>query len=231
MKLNSHPEKSFSSSTHGGLYYRILWDAANVTEAIEIARNYDLKELSYQILVADSSGDAAIISPGPDGELAFSRKEPAEDYLVASIYNYETPESYIGDDSFRRYDTAVSALENLENSTDSTIAQCRSILESVHRQSSVQLGAYTAYSSLFDLQTGVAYIYYLSQFDEVIEFSMDDELTKGQHYYRLSDLVPAQTREQALAQYRAAQTRGWFIIPGIVIGILIPIVGLTFFIY
>ncbi len=87
-----------------------------------------------------------------------------------------------------------------------TIDQCRSILESVHRQSSVQLGAYTAYSSLFDLQTGVAYIYYLSQFDEVIEFNMDDELTKGQHYYLLSDLVPVEMREQALAQYRAAQT-------------------------
>lgn len=122
--LNSHPEKSFSSSTHGGLYYRILWDAANVTEAIEIARNYDLKELSYQILVADPSGDAVIISPGPDGELAFTRKEPAEDYLVASTYNCAMPESYIGADSFKRHDAAVSALEDLENSTDSTTRPC-----------------------------------------------------------------------------------------------------------
>ena len=229
--LNSHPEKSFSPATHGSLYYRILWDAANVTEAIQIASNYDLEELYYQMLVADASGDAVIISPGSDGELAFTRKEPPEDYLVASTYNCAIPESYIGGDSFKRYDTAVSALENLENSTDSIIDQCGTILESVHRRSSVQLGAYTAYSSIFDLKNRVTYIYYLSQFGEVIELNMDGELTKVQHYYRLSDLVPAQTREQALAQYRAAQTRGWLIISAIGIGILIPIVGLTLFIY
>ena len=229
--LNSHPEKPFTPTSHGSLYYRILWDSANVTEAIQIARNYNLEELHYQILVADASGDAVIISPGSGGELAFTRKEPAEDYLVASTSNCAIPESYIGGDSFKRYDTAVSALENLENGTDSIIDQCSSILESVHRQSSVQLGAYTAYSSIFDLKSRVAYVYYLSQFDEVIQLNMAEELTKGQHYYRLSDLVSVQTNDQALDQYRAAQTRGWLVISGISIGILILLVGLIYLIY
>jgi len=231
ISLNSHPEKSFSPTTHGSLYYRILWDAANVTEAVQIARNYDLEELHYQILVADASGDAVIISPGSDGELAFTEKEPAEDYLVASTYNCAIPESYIGADSFKRYDAAVLALEELKNSTNSTIDQCSSILESVHRQSSVQLGAYTAYSSIFDLNNRVTYIYYLSQFDEVVELKMDEELTKDHHHYYLADLVPVQTNNQALAQYRAAQTRGWLVISGLGIGVLIIVVGLTFLIY
>lgn len=229
--LNSHPEKPFSPTSHGSLYYRILWDSASVTEAIQIASNYDLEELHYQILIGDASGDAVIISPGSDGELAFTRKEPTEDYLVASTYNCAIPESYIGGDSFKRYDTAVAALENLENSTNSIVDQCSSILESVHRQSSVQLGAYTAYSSIFDLKSRVTYIYYLSQFDEVIELNMDEELIKGQHYYRLSELVPVRTNDQALAQYQAAQTRGWLVISGISIGILMLFIGLTFLIY
>lgn len=229
--LNSHPEKPFSPTSHGSLYYRILWDSASVTEAIQIASNYDLEELHYQILIGDASGDAVIISPGSDGELAFTRKEPTEDYLVASTYNCAIPESYIGGDSFKRYDTAVAALENLENSTNSIVDQCSSILESVHRQSSVQLGAYTAYSSIFDLKSRVTYIHYLSQFDEVIELNMDEELIKGQHYYRLSELVPMRTNDQALAQYQAAQSRGWLVISGISIGILMLLIGLTFLIY
>ena len=229
--LNAHPDKPFSPSTHGGLYYRILWDAANVTEAIQIARDYDLRELSYQILVADSSGDAVIISPGPNGELAFSMKESGDGFLVASTFNCAMPASYIGADSFKRRDAAVSALEELMDGPGLTVDHCRSILDSVHRQGSVQLGAYTGYSSTFDLQNGVVHIYYLSQFDDPVELDMGEEVARGQHHYRLRDLVPVGVREQALAQYRAAQTRGWITISGIGVGMLMLVGGLTAFGY
>ncbi len=62
----------------------ILRKAATVKEAIEIAgkyqrRNWDRQTsvLKYQVNFADATGDAVIISAGAEGELVFTRKNPA----------------------------------------------------------------------------------------------------------------------------------------------------------
>jgi len=59
----------------GPLANIIMQQAATVEEAMAILRRYDWGgALAWQTLLADATGDAVVVSAGPEGELAFTRK-------------------------------------------------------------------------------------------------------------------------------------------------------------
>ena len=69
--LNSHP----GLSSRGAIMTRIQQTCATIEEAITVAKSYNWGgTLTYQINIADATGDAVVIGAGPDGELAFTRK-------------------------------------------------------------------------------------------------------------------------------------------------------------
>ena len=104
----------------------MLRKAATVKEAIKIAGRYQRRNwdrgssyLSYQVFLADSTGDAIVISAGKDGEMAFTRRKPGEGYLVSTNFNRANPEnawSY----PCKRYDKAVEMLAKFHKENDLT---------------------------------------------------------------------------------------------------------------
>jgi hypothetical protein len=200
-KLNPHPEKPFSY-TEDEFLYTISKQAATVEEAIRIARFFDFEgDLEVQIHIADASGDAVVIGPGRDGEIAFTRKPAGNGYLLSTNFNLAIPEK--GPIDFR-WDTATSMLDSLSESQTLTPEFAGEILNAVHLE---MLTTHTLYSNVTDLKNGNIYIYYISQYDEAVKINIDDELAKGQRVIEARSLFPNEIAEAGDASYHAFETR------------------------
>ena len=195
--LNPHPELPRAS----GVIERILQTCATVEEAIAVAKEYNWgSSLRMQVLLADASGDAAVMSAGPDGEITFTRKPDGDDYLVSTNFNRANTDN--GTYPCWRYEKATEMLERIEREEDLTVDYFKSILDSVHVEGAV---GNTLYSNVFDLRNGLIYLYYWHQFDEVVVLNVAEELATTTQPMRLRDLFSTETVERASEEYSRYQ--------------------------
>lgn len=199
--LNPHPERPYSHEKDNYLAM-ISRQAATVEEAIRLAQKFDFGDsMAYQFHIADASGDAVIISAGPDGELAFTRKDNGDGYLLLTNFN---PAYHKKSEVGWRYQTALSLLEDPEAPIESVFDYAGSILDAVHLNT---LTSYTLYSNVFDLKNKEIYLYYMSQYDEVAVLNLADELARGERVQDMRDFFSPATVEAGDAAYRRFETR------------------------
>jgi len=229
---NALPQVALNSRSglpplRGNPGFIILRECATVEEAIDMAGGYNWgTSLKYQIHLADASGDAVVISAGPDGELAFTRKEKGDGYLVSTNFNlaYHQKEK---EGLCSRYDTAVAMLEKIKDEDDLTVEYFREILDAVHAEGA---SSNTLYSNIFDLKNGIIYLYYWHQFNEVVILNVQEEIAKNPSPTRISDLFSQDTVERASAEHQRYQTKeeGGFCLGTalitvlMIVGILLP---------
>lgn len=175
--MNLHPELPASPSEW--VARTIMKKAATVEEAIDIAGRYKRENwcipLKYQIILADAKGDAVVISAGPDGELAFTRKKQGDGYLVSTNFNRANPENAYSYPCWR-YDKAVKMLEKIEDKNDLTVDYFKSILDAVHSEGASNN---TLYSNVFDLRNGMIYLYHWHQLEEVVTLDVAEQIARG----------------------------------------------------
>jgi len=197
-KLNKHPERPPFVAKRIGFGAWVLNRCATVEEAIELVKSYSLgSTLKAQIHFADATGDAVIISAGPDGELAFTRKPPGDGYLVSTNFNRANTENAYSYPC-RRYDEAVEMLEKIEQGDGLTVDYARSILDAVHVEGPE---TNTLYTNIFDLRNGLIYLYYWHQYDEVVTLNVAELLARGSWVRRISDSFSPRTYVRGLAEY------------------------------
>jgi hypothetical protein len=182
----------------------ILRKAATVEEAIEIAKRYQRKNwypnagnISYQLNFADAHGDAVVISVDKKGELAFTRKQKREHYLISTNYNKANPENAL-EYPCRRYTKAEEMLRAMKSENDLTVDYFKSILSSVHQEG---IFSQTLYSNIFDLKNGIIYLYHRHQFDEEVMLNVEEELAKGETMTRIKDLFSKKIVRDASRKY------------------------------
>jgi hypothetical protein len=202
--LNPRPELRYFPGGPTGIIKNIMRKCSTVEEAIELAQHYNWgPSLDDQWLLADASGDAVVISAGPVGELAFTRKQPGDGFLVSTNFNRAYPSGRINS---WRYNTATKMLAAIEQKSDLTVDYARSVLDAVHQE-----GVYlskehlldTQYSNIFDLRSGTIYLYYWHQFDTVITVDVADEISRAPYRSRVRDLFPAKIVSRAADQHQA----------------------------
>ena len=199
LSLNPHPEKTprnaFAFKT------RMLRELSRVSEVIDMFKEVDWGTLASQYHIADATGDAVVISCGIDGELAFTRKEQGDGYLVSTNFNRANPKSVTVTSTYPcpRYDTAVAMLEKIRREDDLTVEYCRSILTAVHKESA---STNTIYSNICDLKNGCVYLYYFHRFNEVVKLNLAQEFAKGERKIQTRDLFSQETVAAALAEYQ-----------------------------
>jgi len=180
--LNPHPERGTPGEwavTH------ILKECSTVEEALETAFMFDWGEsMEYQVHFADATGDAAVIHPGADGELTYTRKSEGDGYHVSTNFNLVRLET--GDYSCRRYDTASEMLPGLGSGEDLTVEFAASVLDATHQEGGIS----TIYSTVYDLGEGIAYLYYDHRFDEPVILNVAAELEKGDRQVNIDELLP-----------------------------------------
>ncbi|MFX0094929.1 MAG: carcinine hydrolase/isopenicillin-N N-acyltransferase family protein, partial [Candidatus Hodarchaeota archaeon] len=177
--INAHPEKPRPA---GFIMESVLEECATVNQTISWFQNHNFGDrFSGQAHFADAYGNSVVVSPGSDGELAFTRKNNSK-YLVSTNFNLANVNH--GYYPCWRYDTAVSMIEAIHSEEDLTIAACRDILDAVHAEGEY----FTKYSNIFDLKSREIYVYHLRNFTEYIKLNLTEELAQGEHMYRISDL-------------------------------------------
>jgi hypothetical protein len=86
----------------------------------------------------------------------------------------------------------------LKSTKSYTIDYFRSILDCTHQE----LNSPTQYSNIYDLNTGDLYIYLFHNFSTYSKLNLFEELKKGKHAYRLSDIVsPSPAYEKYITEY------------------------------
>jgi len=200
--INPHPELPKVRNP----FYDFLKTCASVDEIIEKVKNYSWESSwKAQLHVADRMGNAVIISAGPDGEIAFTRKQKGDGYLVSTNFNRANIEN--GKYPCWRYDTAVGMLKKLQYKGSLTVDNFRSILDAVHVEGA---SINTVYSNIFDLTNGIVYLYHWHNYDEVVELNVAKEVTRTLSPTQIEDLFSQKTVNQASKEYRSYRKRIMF---------------------
>ena len=182
---------------HPNFLYRITKKAATVEEAIQIAKLYSFGEtLKGQYHIADARGDAVVISGGPDGKIAFTRKEPGDGYLLSTNFNLAQPDK--GPVDFR-WETAKNRLDALDSGEVLSPEYALSLMEAVHLET---LTTYTLYQNVLDLNNNKVYLSYMSQFNEIAVIDMAEELNKGQRVVEMREFFSPETAARGDAAYQ-----------------------------
>jgi pimeloyl-ACP methyl ester carboxylesterase len=196
--LNPHNELP----DHGDIIKKMYQTCATVEQAIALAKKHNWGlSLKGQVLLADATGDAVVISAGPDGELAFTRKPKGDGYLVSTNFNRANPKNtYRGGYPCWRYNKAVEMLEKIKKEKDLRVDYFKSILDACHVQGP---GGNTLYSNVFDLKNGVIYLYHWHQFYETAVLKVIDEIAKKKPPTRIKELFSQETVKRAEDGYQS----------------------------
>lgn len=73
--------------------------------------------LWFQVHLADATGDAVVISAGKDGELAFTRKQKGDKYLISTNFNVANPENCYNYPCWR-YDIGAEMMDEIDDVDD-----------------------------------------------------------------------------------------------------------------
>ncbi len=179
----------------GPLANLMMQQAATVEEAVQFLRRYDWGGgLAWQMLLADATGDAVVVSAGPEGELAFTRKSPGDGSLVSTNFNRANSDNRLGGYPCPRYEKAVETLGHIQGESELTVEALRCVVAAVHVQGP---GINTLYSNLVDLRRGIVYLYYWHQYGEVVTLDVGKELAQATKPTPLRNLFSRSTVAQA----------------------------------
>jgi len=182
-----------------------LRECSTVDEVIALSGQYDWgRHMHYQVMFADASGDAVVISPGADGELAYTRKAEGDAYVVAT--NFNCADTKHGDYPCDRFDTATLMLDAVQANGVLESELCGSILEHVGQ---TDPEAYTLYSSVYDTLNRQIHIYYMRQYDHVVVIGVSEVLARGEVVEPMSDLFPPEVVRHAHSQVPVSADYPW----------------------
>jgi hypothetical protein len=122
-------------------------------------------------------------------------------FVLANFSVAETKDiSTIKAERFRK---GLAFLRNKKPET--TLSFCR-LLSDTMSVSRARMGDGTLYTDICDLNQGLIHLYFFHDFSRRITFRLQDELAKGDHSYRLSDLFPDNQHYQRFLDYKTPKS-------------------------
>jgi hypothetical protein len=168
---------------------KFLEKCANVEEVIKMAHEYNIP-FNYpganyaHLMFADKSGRSIVVEWTNNKVVIIRKKGPYQ--VITNFWLSVSPPDYSGYYPGDRYDQAV---EMFKNNHQVSVPFFIDILDRVAARCEDKKSAVgTLYSNIYDLKNGIVYVYYKYDFKKPIVFNLREELKKGKHTYRLSDL-------------------------------------------
>jgi hypothetical protein len=186
--LNPHTERKSQNEWAITLLMR---EASTVEEVLSKIFTYNWgSSISYQVHFADKSGDAAVIHPGTNGELTYTRKSKGNGYLISTNFNLAKLDKGNWSSSYSsdRYKAADKMLSKIGIQNDLTVEFMTSVLRATHQ---LYGRVKTLYSAVYDLQNLGIYLYYDRLFDAPYFLDVKEELAKTtfRRKVSLTDLI------------------------------------------
>ena len=170
------PESEGKEAPHN-LLELVMNSCGTVTEALAMFERYHCRHLAEaQFFFADASGDSAVVAGLPGGGLSVVR---AEDGLNLATNNRLEASGYRCQRFVRVHQSMTATAEQAPRE------RVRLALESIHQR---QPTFFTSYANIFDLKAREVLVYNLGNFEEVVTFNLDEELSKGKMSHRLRKL-------------------------------------------
>ena len=202
--VTDHPGREPAYGGHNSYFIHILQACATVEEVIAWVQAHQWHEsMHYQMHFADALGNAVVISAGPDGRVAFTRKPAGDGFLVSTNFNQANRNN--GSYPCWRYDRARDRLQEIIHSGTLTPERAASVLDAVHVESTT---VWTVMSVLGNLPQGLVYVYLFHQFDAPIVLNVAHEIARQPAPGPLADLFPPETVAQADRAYQRLASRG-----------------------
>jgi hypothetical protein len=161
----------------GGFLKSILQQCATVQEVQRFVNQFDRSRCNGSMLLfVDKSGNYLVVEadttiPGHD-----------EKYVLANFCPSITPN--LDDVKIGRYKRGRAFLQNKE---DTSLRFCTSMMDTMHVCRS-RLGDGTTYTTIYDLQKNLIYLYFYHDYRHCVSFDLGRELAKGDHRILMTDL-------------------------------------------
>jgi len=193
-KLIPHPERSpqfeWAIITH-------MRNSSTAEEILSKLLTYNFgNSIDYQIHIADKSGNAVVIYPGTNGEVAYSKKPKGKGYLITTNFNHARREkalwspldfiySFLFDGTYKTADKMVSEMADKDGLTVESMA---SVLSATSRNwlFNTRFSVKTLFSTVYDLKNLRIFLYYKRQFDRPYVLGVKNELAKTDSYRKVS---------------------------------------------
>ena len=170
-----------------------------ISQVIEYKKTHGVyqQEGRVQSFYVDKSGESVAFSIGEDGEFNFVRNN--RDFQLATNYYVDDPSrGNPNSDAIRRFLAAELLLNSVVRNDNLSIESITLVLDATHFEGP---SVNTLYSNIFDVTNGDIYIYFFHQFSQVVKLNLQEELAKGFHAYRISDLFTQGTVDSAFHEY------------------------------
>ena len=176
-----------------------IFSCETISEVIEYKQTHGVyqQEGSVQSFYVDKSGESVVFNIGEDGEFNFFR-DNGSFQLATNFYVDDPSRGNPGSNAIRRYDAAEQVLDSIVKNDDISIESITHVLDAVHFEGPA---VNTLYSNIFDVTNGDIYLYFFHQFEEVVKLNLEEELAKGRHAYRISDLFTQEITDGAFNEY------------------------------
>ena len=155
---------------------KVMEECATVDEAIAIYTKYFSPYWNGHTLFVDKQGNSVIVEFG-EKDVAFVRRS-GDHQVMTNFPNSDTLNARWYD--CYRYKTADCMLSEGQ---EISIEFFRSVCDAVHLGGANPTGL----STVYDVTNGNLYVYYFHNYEEVLVFNVNDELAKGEKFYRLSN--------------------------------------------
>jgi hypothetical protein len=154
------------------LMYICMEQCSTVSDVLEIFDQYNLDFLeTMQLMVSDATGASVIIEGDP-----IHNKQ--DNYQVMTNFRLSQTEPPY---PCWRYNTAVAMFEN---TTTISPGFFTSICNATHQEGQFP----TQFSTVYNLQEQIIYLYWHHNYNQVIEVNLTEELQKGYHIYSIPSL-------------------------------------------
>lgn len=172
------------SPEHEDFLQFIMRTCSKVEEVKEIFLKWDLRGMETSMFYfVDKSGKQLIV----EGDSLEIRNKS---YDITSNF-YPSQYDDLNDVTIKHYQ---KGRELIESKQDTSVSFCASLLDSLHQETS--WGGGTLYSTLYDLNEGIIYLYFNHDFENVIKINVKDELAKGNHTLIIPELFPNNKKGQ-----------------------------------
>ncbi len=163
---------------------KIMKECATVDEVLELIKKYNIYFWSHAVWVfIDKSGKYLVI----DGDIQTIGNE---DYFIQTNFRQSeiTDKNLIDCWRFKKADSMLKVR------LDTSVEYCTSIMDSIS-------GSGTQYTTVYDPEHCVIYLYYFHNYQNVIKFDLKSELAKGARVLSIPDLF-ASKKPDIYFQYK-----------------------------
>jgi len=201
--VNAHPGSKPVYGGYSSYPIQILRACATVAEVIAWVQEHQWHTVMHdQLHFADATGDAVVISAGPDGKVAFTRKPPGDGHLVSTNFNVANPDN--GSYPCWRHSRAEELLAQIESKDELSVERVAPVMEAVHVERPT---TWTLYSVVADLTQRLIYVYYMFQYDAPLVLDIGKEIDRAPAGKPLSALFPPETVHRADQAYERLMAR------------------------